>query len=130
MRHMNMTGFRCTACDKQLGVDYSDFVCPACGGNLDVTYAYDEIRKQLDKARPFPSARNDIFKYMPLLPVNDVSLAPPLRIGATPLYHAQRLGASIGLNNLWLKDDGLNPSASFKDRASSVALTRARELKA
>jgi len=125
---MNMTGFKCIPCGKELSADFNGFVCPACGGNLDVTYDYEQIRKQLDKANPFPSARTDIFKYAPLLPLNDLSLAPSLRIGATPLYHAKRLGASIGLNNVWLKDDGLNPSASFKDRASAVAITKAREM--
>ncbi|MBU1908505.1 MAG: threonine synthase, partial [Verrucomicrobia bacterium] len=54
-------------------------------------------------------------------------LAPPLRIGWTPLYAAGRLGAPLGLKQLYIKDDGLNPSASFKDRAGAVALVRARE---
>jgi threonine synthase len=72
--------------------------------------------------------RRDIFRYRALLPVSRLDLASPLRVGLTPLYEAPRLGAAAGLKNLYLKDDGQNPSASFKDRAGAVALVRAREI--
>ena len=72
-------------------------------------------------------SRNDIFRYRALLPVSNLDLASPLRVGQTPLYEAPRLGAAAGLNRLFIKDDGQNPSASFKDRAGAVALVRARE---
>jgi threonine synthase len=125
---MYMNGFVCTRCGTAQAAAFDGYVCPACGGNLEVTYDYDAIRSALDKENPFPGERQDAFKYAPLLPVNDISLAPPQRIGATPLYPSQRLGAAAGLKRLFFKDDGLNPSASFKDRASSVAITRAREI--
>ena len=125
---MNMTGFQCVACDERQGADYDGYICPACGGNLQVTYDYDKVRAALDLQRPFHHQRADIFRYLPLLPVTDLSLAPSLRVGATPLFPARRLGRSVGLEDLWLKDEGPNPSASFKDRASAVAVTRAREL--
>jgi threonine synthase len=125
---MNMTGFECVACGQRQGTEYRAYVCPACGGNLQVTYDYERVRAELDPARPFGHRREDIFRYLPLLPIGDLSLAPRLRIGATPLYPARGLGATAGLDDLWLKDEGLNPSASFKDRASAVAITRAREL--
>ncbi len=125
---MNMTGFECVACGTRQGAGYGGYVCPDCGANLQVTYDYERVRQQLDPERPFRHRRSDIFRYQPLLPIRDVSLAPGLRVGATPLYRARRLGASAGHENLWLKDEGLNPSASFKDRASAVAITRAREL--
>jgi threonine synthase len=75
-------------------------------------------------------ARPDIFRYAAMLPVHDLALAPPLRVGQTPLYRADRLAAVAGLQNVWVKDDGLNPSASFKDRAGAVALVVARQRKA
>ena len=125
---MNMTGFECVACGDRQGADYGGYVCPACGNNLQVTYDYERLRAALDPRRPFEHERTDIFRYQPLLPVTDVSLAPPLRIGPTPLYHAPRLGELAGHENVWLKDEGLNPSASFKDRASAVAITRARQM--
>ncbi len=125
---MNMTGFECVACGGRQGAEYAGYVCPTCGHNLQVTYDYDRVREELDLARPFQQSRADLFRYLPLLPLADLSLAPSLRIGATPLFRAGRLGASAGLSDVWLKDEGLNPSASFKDRASAVAVTRAREL--
>ncbi len=119
------SGFRCFRCGAEQGADFGGYVCPACGGNLEVRYAWptgapagwwrDESRK-------------DVFRYRPLLPVSRLDLASPLRVGMTPLYAAPRLGASAGLNHLFLKDDGQNPSASFKDRAGAVALVRAREI--
>ncbi len=128
---MFMTGFRCVACSTEQTADFDGYVCPACGGNLDVTYNHDAIAATIDPDNPFRSDRDDIFKYAPLLPLADpASSAPGLRIGATPLYHADRLGPSIGLQHVYIKDDGLNPSASYKDRASAVALARAREIAA
>lgn len=62
------------------------------------------------------------------MPVSNLDLASPLRVGMSPFYTAQRLGAAVGLHRLYLKDDGQNPSASFKDRAGAVALVRAREI--
>ena len=125
---MNMTGFRCVACGDTQPADFRGYTCPACGENLEVTYDYDRVRDELTLERPFHQRRVDLFRYLPLLPVTDLSLAPSLRIGATPLFRARRLGATVGLADLWLKDEGLNPSASFKDRASAVAVTVAREL--
>lgn len=65
-------------------------------------------------------------RYAAMLPIPDAGLLPPLRVGGTPLYRAGRLGECAGLKKLWVKDDGLNPSASFKDRAGAVALAVAR----
>ena len=125
---MNMTGFQCVACSERQGSEYDGYICPTCGGNLQVTYDYERVRAELNLERPFHHQRSDIFRYLPLLPISDLSLAPSLRVGATPLFRARRLGRSVGLEDLWLKDEGPNPSASFKDRASAVAVTRAREL--
>ena len=74
------------------------------------------------------AGRKDVFRYRALLPISRLELASPLRVGMTPLYEMTRLGAKAGLKKLFLKDDGQNPSASFKDRAGAVALVRAREI--
>jgi len=122
---MYMTGYQCIRCDKILPLDYPGFICPVCESNLEVIYDYEQVSDFLKNS--FPANRNDIFKYLPLLPIADTSHAPSLRVGSTPLYHAPALGETIGLKNLYLKDEGLNPSASFKDRASAVAVARAIE---
>lgn len=125
---MNMNGFRCFRCDTVQPAAFTGFICPVCGGNLEITYPYREIGEQLQGR--FTSNRMDIFRYLPLLPIENVANAPTLRVGGTPLYTAERLGSSAGLPRLLLKDEGLNPSASFKDRASAVAITRAKEISA
>jgi len=123
---MRMNGYRCIACAKPQAVDFAGFLCPDCGGNLDVTYDYAAIAK--DVAAGFRDDQNDLFRYAPFLPVKEADTAFPLRVGRTPLYAAPRLGKSLGLRNLYLKDDTLNPSASTKDRASAVVLRRAMDI--
>jgi len=120
--HFN--GFRCFACGTKPGADFGGYVCPKCGGNLEVRYDWPKGAPGRWWVEP---ARRDIFRYQALLPVSKLELASPLRVGQTPLYEAPRLGALAGLKNLIVKDDGQNPSASFKDRAGAVALVRARE---
>ena len=124
---MYFTGFKCFACAAEQPMSFPDYVCPACGGNLDVQYDYPRLKRDVGPERMVAAGRPDIFRYAHLLPLARPDLAPPLRVGMTPLYHAERLGASVGLKHVYLKDDGLNPSASFKDRAGAVALVRARE---
>ena len=123
---MRMNGYRCIACAELQAVDFVGFVCSSCGGNLDITYDYAAIAK--DVAGGFGDDKTDLFRYAPLLPVRETNTAFPLRVGGTPLYAAPRLGESLGLRNLYLKDDTVNPSASTKDRASAVVLRRAMDI--
>lgn len=117
-----VTGFRCLTCSTVQSASITAMQCPACGGNLDVLYDYSALDPQA-----WMIERDDQFRYAALLPVRDLAFAPPQRVGQTPLYHARRAGERFGLPHLYIKDDGLNPSASFKDRASAVALMVARE---
>lgn len=117
-----VSGFTCIACAARQPASFTGMTCPVCGGNLDVQYDY----RAVDPAR-WMIERDDIFRYTTLLPLRDLAFIPPQRVGRTPLYPARRAGASLGLDHLYIKDDGLNPSASFKDRASAVALAVARE---
>lgn len=123
-----MNGYRCVACSKTQSADFDGYTCPACGNNLDITYDYAAVvdaieHSGLDQARY-------LFTYAPFLPVRAPRRRFPLRIGATPLYPAKRLGESYGLRNLFLKDDTLNPSASSKDRASAIVARRAIDIEA
>jgi threonine synthase len=122
---MYMNGYRCFACSSVQSVSFAGFQCPVCGANLDITYDYDSAAR--DIASGFGDAQSDLFRYHSLLPVEKSQKPFPLRIGGTPLYRAARLGRQAGLRSLYLKDDCCNPSASFKDRASAVALCRAIE---
>ncbi len=118
----HVSGFRCLSCQQLLPTDAGSMTCPSCGGNLDVEYDY----RAMEAAR-WMIDRDDIFRYAALLPIRSLDFIPPQRVGQTPLYHAARAGASLGLDHVYIKDDGLNPSASFKDRAGAVALAVARE---
>jgi threonine synthase len=113
-----MNGYCCIACATTQAADFAGFVCPSCGGNLDVSYDYEAIRKEFVQD----------FDYSPFLPVSPLDTPFPLRVGRTPLIAATRLGESLGLGNLYLKDETRNPSASTKDRATAVALRRARDV--
>ena len=122
----HVTGARCVRCGRQYPAGPGLTTC-ACGGILDVEYDYDQIRSRLS---PQSLARNpdrSMWRYRPLLPVEPDSPPPPLRVGWSPLYPAPRLAAELGLKTLWLKDDGQNPTASLKDRASALAVVKARE---
>jgi len=101
-----MNAYRCFACDTTQAADFSGWTCPSCGGNLDVLNDAETILGQVRKS-PFDTDRI------------------PLQIGNTPLYPAARLGQTLGLRNLYLKDDTVNPSASSKDRASAAVVLRA-----
>ena len=67
-----------------------------------------------------------IWRYKPMLPIRPNAMVPPLAVGWTPLYAAPRLASALGLKTVWVKDDGLQPTASFKDRASAVAASSIR----
>lgn len=125
----NVLGFRCVLCGAEYGIDALEYVCPKHGndGILDVVYDYDYIRPRLSKTVLKSNRDYSIWRYADLLPVSDLSLIPRLQVGWTPLYHARRLGSQMGLEHLYIKDDGRNPTASFKDRASAVGIVKARE---
>lgn len=125
----HVTGLKCMVCGKQYAVDEQDYICPDHGddGILDVCYDYELIGQRLRPERLQASTDFSIWRYRPLLPVRPDSATPPLAVGWTPLYRADRLAAGLGLESLWIKDDGRQPTASFKDRASAIALVKAQE---
>jgi len=124
---MNVTGLRCVRCAGEAAFEGKIYVCPACGGNLQVEYDYAAIARSWDRDRLATDEDRTIWRYAPLYPVEARIKAPP--IGWTPLFEAPRLARQLGhQGRLLIKDDGRMPSASFKDRASAIALVRAREL--
>ena len=124
----NVTGLRCVICGKVYQPDEVLYVCPDHGneGILEVEYNYTAVRAEIGDV--LPEASRGMFAYRPFLPVAEDISAPPLVVGGTPLQEAPRLAQAAGVAELWLKDDGRNPTASLKDRASAVALMKAQEL--
>jgi threonine synthase len=115
----------CVECGRDAHDAHDATVCAACGGNLDVRYDYVRIRAAMP-ARGGGDREAGVWRWLPLLPVA-ARPAIPLRIGDTPLVDAPRLAARLGVASVAIKDDGRNPSASLKDRASAVAVARALE---
>jgi threonine synthase len=124
-RPENVTALRCVRCDALHALVQGLYVCPSCAGNLQVEYDYEAIGREWDRGALAQNPDRSIWRYSPLYPVGSRIAAPP--IGWTPLFEAPRLARAAGVARLLLKDDGRNPSASFKDRASAIALVRARE---
>ena len=126
----HVLGLKCVLCGAEYAVDQVRYVCPKHGdeGILDVVYDYDNIRKRLTVQSLAADPTRTIWRYKPLLPVRAISPLPPLTVGWTPLYRVERLREQLGIPHLWVKDDGRQPTASFKDRASAVGIVKAIEL--
>ena len=124
-------GYQCSLCGTQYNPQEVTYTCPKDGGNLDVILDIDSI-----KGQPFhqwvAAQEPSLWRYLSILPINEIGgEGTPFRaVGWTPTYQAARLAKQLGLNALWIKDESRNPSASFKDRASSVVLARAAEINA
>ncbi len=122
-----VTGLRCVVC----GAEYSTrvpYTCPKCGigGILDVQYDYARIRRSLTRSVLAQRPDRSHWRYRELLPIADGALLPALHVGWTPVCEAFALARHIGIRTLHLKDDGRNPTGSLKDRASAIAVVRAR----
>ena len=125
----NILGLKCLICGKVHRPDKVDYVCPDHGdeGILDVIYDYDSISRQFNRESLLQSNDRSIWRYQPLLPVDPQVAVPRLSVGWTPLYHSPILSSNLGLKTVWVKDDGRQPTASFKDRASAIAVVKAKE---
>jgi threonine synthase len=123
------TGLACHRCDKHYELADTIFACPDCGKGLDVVYDYElaarHFRDVSGAERP-----NNIWHFEELLPIVDASAQARVGqfSGYTPLIRADRLGAELGLSNLYIKDDSSNrPSLSYKDRVVSMSVARLLE---
>jgi len=126
----NVQILRCITCGRQYEPGASDTTCGDCGpllGTLEVLYDYERAARSLSKAKLAADRRYDMWRYLPLLPIENADSIPQLMVGWTPVYRSKRLAADLGLKAVWVKDDGRNPTASLKDRASAVAAARALE---
>lgn len=117
-----VTGLRCRECSREYEVA-PIFTCGWCFGPLEVTYDYDAIASVISRDR-IAEGPPSIWRYQDLLPVDRVH-AVDLGAGFTPLVRAERLAAELGLDEVWVKNDTVNPTNSFKDRVTAVALSKA-----
>ena len=119
-----VTALRCRECSREYGIEPTN-VCEFCFGPLEPAYDYDGIARIISRKR-IAAGPLSMWRYQDLLPV-DAKDAVDINAGFTPLLKAKNLGKLLGLDQLYIKNDSVNPSYSFKDRVVSVAATKALE---
>jgi threonine synthase len=130
----HVIGLVCVICGTTYPVDYAGYVCPEHAdlgngneGILDVRYDYELIGTRISSESLAASQEGTMWRYRALMPVEPDAQVPPLTVGWTPTYQAPRLAEALGLGEVWVKDEGRQPTASLKDRASAMALVKAGE---
>ena len=124
---MHVKNLECSFCHREYEPGRLRNVCTECGKPLLVRYDLKRIAKFMTRQSLF-ARRADIWRYRELLPVRREDNIVTLGEGWTPLVHAKTLGESLGLSELYVKDESLNPTQSFKARGMSVAVSMAKEL--
>lgn len=126
----NVKYLECVNCNKHYKAEKGRYTCDDCGltlGILDVVYDYDYIKSKISKESLANNKDYSMWRYEPFMAVEENGPKGKLRVGWSPLYKSDDLAKEIGLNTLYIKDDGINPTASLKDRASSIAVAKALE---
>jgi len=126
---MPISYFECSHCGRKFQPNQVTYTCPVCSGNLDSHFSWEEDPTEVDQKSILESRESSLWRYAPLLAVPDPGFqASPLhRVGNTPVYQPENLRQKLGLRSLYVKDESPNPSASFKDRASAIVISRAIE---
>ena len=126
---MPISYFECSHCGRTFQPNQVTYTCPICSGNLDSHFSWEEDPTEINQKSIIDSREGSLWRYAPLLAVPDPGFqASPLhRVGFTPLYQPENLRQKLGLKSLYIKDESPNPSASFKDRASAIVISRAIE---
>jgi threonine synthase len=119
-----LRGLRCRECGREYPLE-PIHVCDHCFGPLEVGYDYDYLAGTVTR-ESIERGPLSIWRYRDLLPVEHLADVG-WRVGFTPLQPAPNLGRALGLRDLWIKNDSVNPTYSFKDRVVAVASAKARE---
>lgn len=122
----NVKCARCVKCGKEYEAVPNLENC-SCGGILDIIYDYEYISTKLNKEVLAKRTDYSMWRYREVLPVEEETENTPLRVGWSPMYDSQRLADLLGIKKLFVKDDGINPTSSLKDRASAMAVAKAIE---
>ena len=122
----HVTHLSCSLCETRFEAGQIHNLC-ACGGALLVNYDLETVRKSWSR-ESLAAARPDLWRYWPVMPPQKEESVVSLGEGMTPLVRANRLGEALGARQLWVKDEGLNPTGSFKARGMTAAMSMAKEL--
>lgn len=112
---------QCRECKKEYTPTFR-YICEECFGPLDVRYDFPKVTKNT-----FANREHTYWRYHEMLPIESKSNIVSIGAGLTPLIKADKLGEQLGLNNLYIKNDSVNPTFSFKDRPAGVAISKAKE---
>src|SRR5215471_381792 len=123
---MNVTHLYCSSCGKEYEARKLLNLC-VCGKPLLVAYDLKNASRTLTR-ESLTGRENSLWRYREVLPVENDSNILSLGEGMTPLMKADRLAAALGISNLFIKDEGVNPTGSFKARGMAVAISMAKEL--
>jgi len=118
---MSKISLRCRECKKDYESTFK-YICDECFGPLDVKYDFSPITKDT-----FSGREHTYWRYFEMLPIENKSNIVSISAGMTPLVRAEKLGEALGLNNLYIKNDSVNPTFSFKDRPAGIAVSKAKE---
>jgi len=121
------THLECSACGERHEADQIQTVCKKCGKPLFARYDLEAVKESLTK-RELVGREASMWRYFELLPVKNRRNIVSLGEGWTPLTHAPKVGKEIGLPDLWIKDEGIIPTGSFKARGLGMAISKAKEL--
>ncbi len=117
----------CSECGRIYSAEEMIYRCKICDYPLEVRYNYSSIAAEI-KEQLVKRLEGTVWRYRELLPIADVSQVVSLNEGGTPLHKSVRLAQLLGIKNLYLKDETRNPTGSFKDRGSSVGVSKALEI--
>ncbi|MDD3339093.1 MAG: threonine synthase [Lachnospiraceae bacterium] len=123
----NVVSAVCVKCGAEYEATPNVTTCKKCGGILDIKYDYNYIKSQVSPSVMSDRRDNSMWRYKEFLPVEGTSKVPKLRVGWSPFYEEKRLAEQLGIAKLYVKDDGINPTGSLKDRASAMAVVKAEE---
>ena len=118
---MTKISLQCRECKKEYESAFK-YICEECFGPLDVKYEFSNISKNT-----FSGREHTYWRYFELLPIQNKANIVSINAGMTPLVKAEKLGKKLGLNNLYIKNDSVNPTFSFKDRPAGIAVSKAKE---
>jgi threonine synthase len=118
--------YECIDCNSRFDPRERLYVCPKCGGLLEIEFDLEDLSEKLDRERLMVEPPK-VWKYRDFMPIFDDSKIVTLHEGGTPLQRCHRLERDIGVKELYVKNEGANPTGSFKDRGMTVGVTKALE---
>jgi len=118
---------QCIACGEKYSEDEIVYFCRRCGDLLEIQYDYEALRRKIQES-DWRSLPLSVWRYRDLMPIRDSSRVVSLSEGGTGLHQCKRLGNIFGVKRLFVKNEGENPTGSFKDRGMTVGVTKALEL--